>query len=556
MYKLLLISKYLRRKLAPLFAAVAVTICTAMVIIVASVMGGFLGLMETTARQLTPDVVIQSPSLTGFEGYEDLIDRLEAEPEVALATPAIVSPASATFNGLSIPVTRQVFVQGIEPRDYDRIVPYRSTLLWDAQDMRDHYGFSRMTTPDEDIDIAEAGAGLVLPPIYQDTAGETVQPGATIGVALNPVQRRQDDGSYRFDDAFVGRTLTLGMPVFAKSGEAIDVSQPRIGVVNEIKSGFYETDSTAVYVPFEWLQKRLQMQRVVEYTEYDELTGLGGEPVVTEARCTHVYVKAADGVSDEALVAKARAVRDRFLIERASGEMLDVLTWEDVHGTLLGAVRNEKGLVTFLFAIISIVAIVMVATTFYMIVLEKTRDIGVLRAIGASSVGVLNLFLTYGLAIGVIGTAAGVWLAWFTVTNLNNLQAALAQRLGTLIGSVALAALAALVLAVAVALANRKRDFGLAAGVVVFLGGFVLLLAGVYYGFPSITLPVISGYDAQIGWKMWDPQLYFFEKIPDEVAWNEVLWIAIGAVVSSVIGAIIPAVIAARLNPVEALRYE
>ena len=41
MYKLLLILKYLRRKLAPLFAAMAVMLCTAMVIIVISVMGGF-----------------------------------------------------------------------------------------------------------------------------------------------------------------------------------------------------------------------------------------------------------------------------------------------------------------------------------------------------------------------------------------------------------------------------------------------------------------------------------------------------------------------------------
>ena len=55
---------------------------------------------------------------------------------------------------------------------------------------------------------------------------------------------------------------------------------------------------------------------------------------------------------------------------------------------------------------------------------------------------------------------------------------------------------------------------------------------------------------------MWDPQLYFFEKIPDQVYWPEVIAIGLGAVVSSVLGAIIPAVIAARLNPVEALRYE
>ena len=573
MYKLLLISKYLRRKLAPLFAAVAVTICTAMVIIVASVMGGFLGLMQTTAKQLTPDVVIQSPSLTGFEGYEDLIKRLEAEPEVALATPAIVSPASATFNDLSIPVTRQVFVQGILPEAYDQIVPYTNTLLWDAEDLREYYGGEVPGLTTKDMDLQDAGAKLKLPPMFAKSAPDQVQPGATIGVALNPIQRRMKDGSYLFENAFVGRSLTLGMPVFSKGGDVIDVSQPKIPVVNEVKSGFYETDSTAVYVPFDWFQKQLQMNERTEYTEIDELTGLGGEAIKTEARCTHIYVKAADGVSDLELVTKAREVRDAFVFERAEGQILDVLTWEDVHGTLLGAVKNEKGLVTFLFAIISIVAIVMVATTFYMIVLEKTKDIGVLRAIGASSVGVLNLFLTYGLAIGVIGTTLGVWLAWFTVTNLNNLQGALANKLGTLIAMVILSGVLALILSAAVAFVRRRREFGLAAGVALFLGVFVVLMAVTYYSFPSIYLPGITteeimlrgklianpestAIDNRFGWKMWDPQLYFFEKIPDQVAWNEVLFIAIGAVLSSVIGAIIPAVIAARLNPVEALRYE
>ena len=72
----------------------------------------------------------------------------------------------------------------------------------------------------------------------------------------------------------------------------------------------------------------------------------------------------------------------------------------------------------------------------------------------------------------------------------------------------------------------------------------------------DISLPMISVYDTKIGWRMWDPKLYFFEKIPDQVNWVEVTYVGLGAVISSVLGAIIPAVIAARLNPVEALRYE
>ncbi|MCH7872321.1 MAG: hypothetical protein IID33_11535, partial [Planctomycetes bacterium] len=59
-----------------------------------------------------------------------------------------------------------------------------------------------------------------------------------------------------------------------------------------------------------------------------------------------------------------------------------------------------------------------------------------------------------------------------------------------------------------------------------------------------------------VSFKMWDPKTYFFDRIPDKVKFFDALFIVLGAIVSSVIGALIPAVLAARLDPVEALRYE
>ncbi|MGB0767070.1 MAG: ABC transporter permease [Phycisphaeraceae bacterium] len=564
MYKLLLISKYLRRKLAPLFAAVAVTICTAMVIIVASVMGGFLDLMQTTAKRLTPDVVIQSPSLTGLEDYEGLIAKLRDRPEVAVATAAIEYPATVTIGTSTAPVK----VIGIEPSAYNRIVPYFETLMWDADDLLG--GASGIVTAEERrliesmYDLRAAGRTLQTPEGFGTFGMQAQGPAAVLGVAVNPYQYRLQDGSYAFDDSIANipvmvpnkiNPIKLALPIFSPAGDPIDAVQLRVPAVNEFKTGYFEIDKNVIFVPLDWLQKSLQMHAIDEFTAFDELTGEGGERVTRPARATHVYVKAAEDVTDAQLSRVCDRVLGVYRNERP-GALVFAMTWEEVHGTLLGAVKNEKGMVTFLFVIISIVAIIMVATTFYMIVLEKTRDIGVLRAIGAPSTGVLSLFVSYGLAIGLIGAGLGVWLAWFTVTNLNHLQEALATRLATLIATVVLAGVFALIGSSVLAWCNRRRDFTLGAGLIAFLGAFVGLMAIAYYAFPVIDLPVISGYDSRIGWRMWDPQLYFFESIPDEVNWLEVRNIAIGAVVSSVLGAIIPAVIAARLNPVEALRYE
>ncbi|XAM00844.1 hypothetical protein OT109_05545 [Phycisphaeraceae bacterium D3-23] len=642
MYKLLLISKYLRRKLAPLFAAVSVSFCTAMVIIVVSVMGGFLDLMRTTAKTLSGDVMVQSNLTPGFPHYDELARRIETLDGVELATPVV-----ETFALMRIGNRDQVVqVVGIVPGEMSRIINYNESLLWTGEDLVG----SRFSDLDEDtramlaqqFDLAGAGQRLEQPALLQlllsDIAANRLRvalieddalrarfaptlgpllvgedaialpdhalvewlsdplaepyvlskvrgalllepglleapgfpavapaPAIVIGVAVNPYHRRDKRGQYSFDDpetgyptSFAAETVSLTLVPFSPGGElAFEPVRREIAVANEFKSGFYQTDQNVVYAPLGWLQEQLQMQRSEDTTDYDPFTGQGGETVVTPARAHNIIVKAKGEQDADQLARDVQQVVNDFYKDHTDVPVtLTAITWEQKHGALLGAVQNEKGLVTFLFAIISIVAIVMVATTFYMIVLEKTRDIGVLRAIGAPATGVLGLFLTYGLVIGVIGTGLGVWIGWAVVTNLNNIQEALANRMATLIGVVLIAAVVALGVTIVTAWQRRHREFGIGTGILLFFAVAAGLLTVVYYTFPSITLPIASGIDPTIGWRMWDPQTYYFERIPDRINWGEVLWIAVGAVVSCVIGAAIPAIIAALLNPIEALRYE
>ena len=61
---------------------------------------------------------------------------------------------------------------------------------------------------------------------------------------------------------------------------------------------------------------------------------------------------------------------------------------------------------------------------------------------------------------------------------------------------------------------------------------------------------------SQFGIVIWDRKVYFFENIPNRVDPLEMTLFACAAIAASVIGALIPAFIAARVNPIEALRYE
>jgi lipoprotein-releasing system permease protein len=66
-----------------------------------------------------------------------------------------------------------------------------------------------------------------------------------------------------------------------------------------------------------------------------------------------------------------------------------------------------------------------ILATFFMIVVEKTRDVGVLKALGAPSGGVMSIFLNYGFALGTVGSGAGIVIGLLFVIYINEIAAGL-----------------------------------------------------------------------------------------------------------------------------------
>src|SRR5262245_53310574 len=82
MYKLHLILKYLRKRRIAWVSLIAVTLCTAMVLVVISVMGGWLRMFRESFHGLSGDIIVHGDSLTGFPHYEEMIQKIEALPEI------------------------------------------------------------------------------------------------------------------------------------------------------------------------------------------------------------------------------------------------------------------------------------------------------------------------------------------------------------------------------------------------------------------------------------------------------------------------------------------
>src|SRR5437762_7912152 len=89
MYKLLLILKYLRKRRIAWVSLIAVMLCTTMVLVVISVMGGWLRMFKESFHGLSGDVMITSRSLTGFDHYQQYIDEVQKLPDVEAAVPVI-----------------------------------------------------------------------------------------------------------------------------------------------------------------------------------------------------------------------------------------------------------------------------------------------------------------------------------------------------------------------------------------------------------------------------------------------------------------------------------
>lgn len=99
-----------------------------------------------------------------------------------------------------------------------------------------------------------------------------------------------------------------------------------------------------------------------------------------------------------------------------------VKTWEEKQGLLLEAVEVETAILNVLLFLIIAVAGFGILAIFFMIVVEKTRDIGILKSLGASSSGVMSIFLSYGLALGLVGSVAGVIIGLVFVRYINEIE--------------------------------------------------------------------------------------------------------------------------------------
>ncbi len=180
-------------------------------------------------------------------------------------------------------------------------------------------------------------------------------------------------------------------------------------------------------------------------------------------------------------------------IRAAAGEPVFVETWEDKDQSTATALKTEQVAMRMIFMIVVLIAVFPILAAMIMLVKNKSKDIAILKTIGATSGSVLRIFLMAGAFIGIMGTLAGVIAGLLLCLNITPVQGA--------------------------------------------LEGLVSLIIGKPY-------------------KLFPPEVYMIDHLPAKVVPSEVLSVAFWGFLVSTLATYFPARAAAKVDPVEALRYE
>lgn len=100
---------------------------------------------------------------------------------------------------------------------------------------------------------------------------------------------------------------------------------------------------------------------------------------------------------------------------------MDILSWKERYAQLRGVLAVEKNVMFFLLLFISIVAAFSISNTLITVAVQKTREIGILKALGAKNGTVMRIFLFQGFIVGLLGTLSGFALGIAIIHWRNNI---------------------------------------------------------------------------------------------------------------------------------------
>jgi lipoprotein-releasing system permease protein len=425
-YKLLLCWRYLLTRYLALACIVSVMLGVATLIVVNSVMSGFSTKLRERLHGLLSDVVIEANNTyTGFGNYEQIMERIRQHPSLGNKVEAMTGTlevfAMLQFrlpNGQMM--MRPVRLIGVDPKSRSAVGGFKEHLLHQKKKAEPSFAVpaeARRRLQQEEIwhhlgawdeyqrqlkefnDKQKKGEPA-QPPVGPPPSEVRIPKGIIVGNAIASFRKKEATAKSPCKDCYMLRPGDEVRIITYKGGQELSPANRSYMVCDFFKSEMSEYDSNYVFVPLDDLQ---------------DLRDLNGR--VTSIQMKLKRYQDAPVVID---VLQKMFPSSEFRVE----------TWEDKQGALLAAIAVEKGILNVLLFLIIGVAGFGILAIFAMIVAEKTRDIGILKALGASNGGVMKIFLGYGLLLGLVGAGLGTILGLSLTININGIEKLLARITG------------------------------------------------------------------------------------------------------------------------------
>lgn len=340
-------------------AIVGVAISVCAYTAVVSVAGGFVDSFRDSVLGVNPHVVVTKFGVY-FSEYELVEDAIHEIEGVESTSPFILHEMLVTREGAR--ARPGALVKGV---DIDELLANEQLLPLvsdgDLDDLHYEAPFVRSGEPDQLVSVA---LGRILAERVDAEVGDVI----TLLSPLRGLRAIGIDG---------GREATVH-------------AQFRVAAI--VDSGFYDYDNRLVIVDYRALQDLFERGDVV----------------------TGIDVRIDDVFAAEEVTA---AIEDRL-----SAGRYRALDWRSINRNLFTSLQLQKLALRVVMSVLLCVSSLVIVCVLVMLVIEKRREIAILRSMGATSGSILRIFVIEGMTIGTIGTAIGLLMGWLTTGLLQRID--------------------------------------------------------------------------------------------------------------------------------------
>jgi len=366
-----LAARYLKPKrtflaVITLISVVGVTLGITVLILVMSVMTGFEKELQRKVIGFDAHLLISNNGL--MENWHTVADKIVSAPGVVATAPFVQGPVIVEFNHQRLAPK----IRAIEPALEKKVGDLSKFIIAGKLDLAG--------------DNAVLGSELARALGVQVGDTITVYSPRNIGDVMEQIDRlkKKPSGADKTTDLDSLRQMVLPTELL---------------VTGIFESGRYLYDSEFLLVPLHTGQ---------------ELYGLGGS----------VHGLAVRTVDPD------RAAEVREGVRKLLPEEFSCVTWMDMNKELFDAIAMERHVMFFLLMFIILVAAFGIMNTLITMTVQKTREIGVLKALGARTGQVISVFLIQGMVIGIFGVTSGLALGMTLIRWRNEVSQWLASVLG------------------------------------------------------------------------------------------------------------------------------